>query len=315
MTSITRNFARALSAFCVVLILPLSANAQPCCSASSAGEAGVVGRCHYAMISTSIGLEHGLGFNDRDGAFQRYESTGSSDMVLTLAGGIRPFDRRFRVGAAMPLRGQYRSAGSDLSSTALRPGDLGLSTGFYVLEDPITGLDSPIPFVEPYLAATLSTGVSSHSASDPLGADTTSTGSSTLGGGLKIIKFVTPAHAVRVSGEYRYSFAHDVESRDSSVEIKPGAAWDLELGWTYEGSIFWSVGVQTRLTLQGRLEQSEQPVDKSEMRRLYTGLTYRRSLSFPYWDLTVGVGQDMLFGKNTVRSGVTAVLGVQRNFL
>lgn len=306
---------RAGLALCTFLVLlPQTGSGQPCCSASSAGEAGVVGRCHYAMLSTSLGIEHGLGFTDTEGEFQPYQSTRSSDAILTIAGGFRPFDQRFRVGAAMPFRGQYRAGGED-SATALRPGDLALSTGFLVLEDPMTGLDSAVPFVEPYVASTLATGVSPDQSSDPLGADTTSQGASTLSLGLKVIKFVTPSHAIRVSGEYRYAFSYSVHSRDDRIQLQPGPALEGVLGWTYEGSIFWSVGLQARLTFRDELQHEDEPIPGSEMRRLYTGLTYRHALRFPYWDLTASGGQDMLLGKNTIRSGLTFMLGIQRNFL
>lgn len=295
-------------------ILPATARAQACCSASSAGEAGVVGRCHFAMVSSALELSHGLGTIDTDGAFQPYRSSSSTDGILSLAAGIRPFDRRFRVGAVVPLHLQHRGA-PDLSSAAVRAGDVAWSSGFYLLQDPMIGLDSFIPFLEPFLAGTIPTGIHPGESTDPLGADTTSQGAASLGGGLKTIKFLSLAHALRLSGEVRYFFAHEVAVGRNTVAIRPAPAYTLTLGYTYERNIFWSMGALVRATFQGNRRLGDAAIPDSDSRRVYTGLTFRRSIRFPFWDFTASAGQDMLLGENQGRAGLSLTLGVQRNFL
>ncbi len=300
--------------YAVMLVWPSHVLGQACCSATSAGDAGVVGRCHYAMVSMSMGVEHGLGYSNGDGGFQGYQSLSSTDAVLTIAGGIRPFDRRFRVGGVAPVRLQYRAT-DVLDSTAIGVGDLAWSSGFLLLQDPMMGIDSWVPFLEVFVAGTIATGRSPTDSDEFLLADATSTGGSTLSGGLKLVKFATISNALRVSAEYRYHFAHMGEKGANPIELQSGAEWEFRMGWMYEGSIFWSLGVHAQVTIQSPLYLNGEPVNDSDSRKLFTGITFRRSLSFPWWDLNLSAGQNMFLGKNLPRAGVNLSLGVQRNFL
>jgi hypothetical protein len=302
----------------VGVVLTMSAGqvwAQACCSASTAGEAGIVGRCHKGMVSTSLGMEQGMGIVDADGEFERYETANSVDVVWSVAGGFRPFDRRFRVGAVLPIRTQHRDAG-DLASTETGLGDIGASTGFLFTEDPMNGIsESWMPFTEVYLGGTWPTGRAPDESTDALGASITSTGSASLSGGLRVIKFVVPEHALRVTAEYQKSFEHTIDNWGTEVGILPGDSVNLGFGWTYEKSVFWSVGAYGRASFQGAMRVDDQEIQNSEVRRLFTGLTFRRSLQFPWWDATLSGGQDMVFGDNLARAGFAWTLGVQRNFL
>lgn len=70
-----------------------------------------------------------------------------------------------------------------------------------------------------------------------------------------------------------------------------------------------------RVSFQGVMKVDDHEIQNSEVRRLFTGLTLRRSLQFPWWDATLSGGQDMVFGDNLARAGFAWTLGVQRNFL
>lgn len=308
-----RSFIWAI--FFLVSFNESQAFAQACCSATSAGEAGVVGRCHKAMIQAGVGLDHGMGVFTEGGDYEGFESTGSDDINISIAAGIRPFDRRFRVGAMAPMHVQRRSS-DDLSSTKVGFGDLAWSSGFLFLEDPMAGISASwIPFLEVAVLGTFPTGTHLGESTDPLAADVTSPGGTTLGGGLRVTKFVTPAHALRLNGDYRYSFAHEVTSGRNTVDVQPGAEWSGLLGWNYERSLFWSVGFYGRFTYTENLRTRDIEIDGSERHRLFIGGLFRKSIAFPFWDANFSLGSDLLFGKNLPRAGLVASFGIQRNFL
>lgn len=301
--------------FFLIFLAESNAFAQACCSATSAGEAGVVGRCHKAMIQVGGGIDHGTGVFTETSDYEGFESTGSDDIIFSVAGGIRPFDRRFRVGAMAPLHLQHRSS-DDLSSTKTKFGDVAWSSGFLFLEDPMAGIsESWIPFLEVALLGTFPTGTHLGESTDPLAADVTSAGGTTLGGGLRLVKFLTPAHALRLSGDYRYSFSHDVTYGRNTVEVQPGAEWGGLVGWNYERSLFWSVGAYTRFTYTENLRTQGNEVEDSDRQRLTLGGIFRRSIVFPYWDVNLSLGTDLLMGKNLPRAGVAGSFSIQRNFL
>ncbi len=301
--------------FCLVFLSESQALAQACCSATSAGEAGVVGRCHKAMIQAAVGLDHGTGVFSESGDYEGFESSSSDDINISLSGGIRPFHRRLRVGASAPMHVQRRTS-DDLSSIKTGIGDLAWSSGFLFLEDPMAGiLESWMPFFEVALSGTFPTGTHLGESTDPLAADVTSPGGTTLGGGLRVTKFITPVHALRMNGDYRYSFAHEVTNGRNTVDVQPGAEWSGLLGWNYEHSIFWSVGLYGRFTYTENLRTQDIKIDDSDRKRLFIGGLFRKSIAFPFWDANFSLGSDVLLGKNLPRAGVTGSISIQRNFL
>ncbi len=264
------------------------------------------GRCRYGP---RVGCFH----RNRD--YEGFETTGSDDIIFSLSAGIRPFDRRFRVGAMAPLHLQHRSS-EELGSTRTKFGDLAWSSGFLVLEDPMSGISqSWIPFVEVALLGTFPTGTHLGESTDPLAADVTSPGGTTLGGGLRIVKFVTPVHALRLSDDYRYAFSHEVTYGRNTVDVQPGAEWSALLGWNYERSLFWSVGAFGRFTYTENLRTQAIEIEDSDRQRMFIGGIFRRSIAFPYWDANFSLGSDLLIGRNLPRTGVAGSFSVQRNFL
>lgn len=288
--------------------------AQACCSATSAGEAGVVDRCHKAMLQAGMTFDHGVASFNAQGDRETFEETQSEDIIFTVSGGIRPVES-VRVGLLVPYHLQHRSAQA-LGSTQWALGDIAFSTGWLALEDPMLGLShDPTPFLEFVLMGSIATGNATKTSEDPFGADITSTGSHSLGAGVRVIKFVVPSHALRLNADWLYKFSHDVELGRESFAVKPGSELRGVLGWAYEGSIFWSAGLFVRGSMHSEITTAGKIIDGSGMRRLTFGAHWRQSLAFPFWDINFSAGTDMFLGENLPRTGVSGGISVQRNFL
>ncbi|MCA9564495.1 MAG: hypothetical protein KC561_13455, partial [Myxococcales bacterium] len=119
----------AALAACIAVATPLSsANAQPCCTATSLSDFGVVGRCQKATIATQIGFDYGLGSFGRDGEYHPFsEETRASDWILTLGGGVRLGLRNLQLHASVPIRFQSRTLPGFDSETSTFFGDAALS--------------------------------------------------------------------------------------------------------------------------------------------------------------------------------------------
>jgi hypothetical protein len=275
------------------------------------------------VLASQLSYDRGLGSFDAYGNYARLRDAEVDDVVLTLAGGVRLGTPALQVHAAVPLRLQYRELSGLAHATRFGAGDATLGFRAMVVEDAMGGIDlsdagSLSPFFEPFIGARAPTGRAASDSETPTQADVMGDGAWSVFGGVAVSKFLTLAHALKLTGAYAHRFAHDVPgAAGADRRFAPGDEIDVNLAYLNLVDIYWSWTVfsSARWTLPAVSDDVR--IENSDARRVRVGVGVSYYLTYPTWQLNTSVAADPpLSGlsKNVAFAGVTASLGLQRNF-
>lgn len=318
-----RFFALSLSLFLLAAFWSFDASAQACCTATGAGEFGVVGRCHQSVLAAQLGYEPILGTYDSRRNFNTFEGANLQDLLVTIGGGTRFGTERFQLHGSLPLRLQYRQFSGLEGATGWGVGDATLGARWLFLQDMMSGIfpgirDTYYPFLEGYLNLRIPSGRSPEAANDPIGADVTGTGHWGAVAGLKVVKFLTYQHVLGAYVDGAYTLGRSIDRGRGSVDYRPGVEVSSGLTYQHIPTLRWSWGVMGGVRFQGRAVQDGEALLESSTQRLLFGAHVTRSIVYPFWEVSLSASNDAwgdLGGKNLPFVGPNVALVVQRNFL
>lgn len=302
-----------------LLLGPLPAHAQSCCTATGSGELGVVGRCHKGVAAATLSFNESMGSYDTNGTFRDGKET-FEKLTFAVGAGWR-LSHRFQLHAAVPIQRQERGLPGLGSGTAQGLGDTTIGARYLAAEDDMAGVGeggSGVPFVDLFVAARIATGRAPEDSQNETGADIMGTGYHSLSLGTQLTRFLDSGNAIVARVAVDLPMARTVDSGDRSYRVKPGTGLDLRLGWVHVHSLRWSGGVTIggRITGASSADGLEQ-ID-SQTRRMNIVARLTRAIILPYWEVTASVVVEPWWragGVNLPSVGPTGALMLQRNFL
>lgn len=300
------------------------ARAQSCCTATGSNEFGVVGPRHLAVLAAQIAYDHGFGSFDAKGNYAQLDNAEVDDVTFTLGGGVRLGTPLLQLHGLVPLKLQHRELQGLPGETRGGLADVSLTLRATLLEDGATGIDgsrseSFVPTLEPFVGVRAPTGRSPSNSETPSQADVTGDGAWAAVAGLSVTKYVTRREAVLLGASYARRFPHDVKSAGGkSLRFTPGDEIDARLGLLHVFDLHWSaqLGATGRWTLPASSDGEEAPGSDTRRIRFVAGLSH--FLTYPELQLTASLTGDPPIdgiGKQVPFAGMTAAIGVQRNFV
>ena len=307
------------------VLVPASASAQACCTATGAGEFSVVGRCQDAVLATQLSFQRGTGTFTDDGDYRSLDHARVNDMVVSLGGGFRPFSKRFQVHGSLPLRVQHRSFESTGDQVSLGPGDAAAGMRWTALQDRMSGISmddasSLVPFLDFYAGMKVPTGRAPEETTVATGADITGDGAWQFLAGAKLSKFLTTKHVLGLQAAYSHSLARQIEhsTGGATTDFARGGQVDVSASYLHIHDLFWSWGLNSSYSTTAQAHADGTPVPDSQARRLRFGAHITHGFEFPYWEATLSVTADAWWdgpSENQPFVGPSAALTLRRQFL
>jgi hypothetical protein len=291
-----------------LVVFATATEAQSCCGVVAEDELAVVSPHRTAVAALRISGKRMFGRHDSEGNYRPLaDGVAASDGVVTLGGGVRmPFYQRLQLHGAFSGRVQQRQApepypgtGSE-SATSFGAGDASLFVRWSALYDDQNGLfrkgASPLPSLDLYTGAKAPT---ARFVDGPRARDAARTmGDGTWGVivGVRAIKYITAAHAARISLRYDARFNRDAGTTYTGYSaFSPGDQVGLTLAYLGLKGMRWMFGCAADFAFT--LPSSARPVGGSfqtlsgtSMRETTLGAHLTRVLLMPRLDLTANVG-------------------------
>jgi hypothetical protein len=280
-----------------------SARAQSCCGVVAEDELAVVSPHRRAVVTTRVTLKRMLGRHDLDGRYRSLDSgVSATDAQLTLGGGLRfPFYDRLQVHGALSGRLQHRRLpdedGSGTSSALA--GGLGDVSGFLRWSasfDDQRGLvgaaRSLVPSLDLYAGAKAPSAAYHEGISARDVARTMGDGAWGIVAGARLIKYLTPAHAARVSLRYDARLWRDADADVTGFSrFSPGDQVGLTLAYLGLKGMWWMFGCTADFTFTlpssaRTASGGSRSLSGTEMRETVLGVHLTRVLLMPRLDLT-----------------------------
>lgn len=302
-----RSCVLALVALTLVLVSRATpARAQSCCGVVAEDELAVVSPHRRAVVTTRVTLKRMIGRHDLDGRYRALDpGVSASDAQLTLGGGLRfPFYDRLQVHGALSGRLQHRrlpDADGGGSSAALAAG-LGDVSGFLRWSasfDDQRGLfgaaGSFVPSLDVYAGAKAPTAAYHEGIDARDVARTMGDGAWGIVTGARLIKYLTPAHAARVSLRYDARLWREADAEVTGYSrFSPGDQVGLTVAYLGLKGMDWMFGCSadfsfTLPSAARRAGGASRTLRGTEMRETVLGVHLTRVLIMPRLDLTVSV--------------------------
>jgi hypothetical protein len=239
--------------------------------------------------------------------------------ALAIGGGIRFLSERLQVQGTLPLVYQYRALGG-YEETGAGPGDAELNLRFAALQDDTEGISetgSWFPFVEPFVGVRFPSGRPPGRSERVTQADVTGTGDWQVATGVRLSRFVTEADVVFSSGGWGHAFPRTVQRGGESLLFHRGGEVSVSLGYLRFLSLFWALGGSASYRFVTRAREDGEAIAGTGTRQLTIGAQISHFLSWPSWQITLGVAMDPPIDRVSAGLpfiGVGGSLSLQRHF-
>jgi hypothetical protein len=298
----------------LISVAPQTALAQACCTATGNTDVGVVQPGARAALALQASWEHAAFSYAADGKQRALKNARADDWVLSLGGGVRPFEP-LALHAAAPLRLQRRRLGDDTAQNAVHPGDAVVGARYLVAHDPLPAHGAVrLSQLEIATFAKLPTGRDATESETSSGVDATGDGVLQLGLGIEGAVRLPRVHWLDAGVGYAARLPKDAAGR----RLDPGDELTLRAGYAWVPDVFLALGagVSYRGTLAAKEDGIEIPA--SQTRRIRATIFARHTLRHPVWHLITSLSSDLpmnSFGKNVPYAGSTLSLSVQRTWV